>query len=185
MPDLTPLAENPFAVLSFLAAPAILTNAATLLAMSTSNRLARAADRARAASALVLESKELDQQAMYNRNDFHHSTRRAEMLVRALGQLYLATACFAGAVCVALVGAFAGYFHVVVLPLVLQVLTILLAVVGVGAMVSASAVLVAETRLALSGLADLHASITQWRATRPLSDEPKPGTGLPGGDPPH
>src|SRR4029079_10953367 len=39
--------SNPFAVLSLIVAPAILTNASSVLAMSTSNRLARAVDRAR------------------------------------------------------------------------------------------------------------------------------------------
>jgi Protein of unknown function (DUF2721) len=38
---------NPFAALSLIVAPAILTNASAVLAMSTSNRLARAVDRAR------------------------------------------------------------------------------------------------------------------------------------------
>ena len=38
---------NPFAAFSMIVAPAILTNAASVLAMSTSNRLARAVDRAR------------------------------------------------------------------------------------------------------------------------------------------
>jgi len=38
---------NPFAVLSFIVAPAILTNASSVLTLSTSNRLARAVDRAR------------------------------------------------------------------------------------------------------------------------------------------
>jgi hypothetical protein len=37
---------NPFAALSLIVAPAILTNASAVLAMSTSNRLARAVDRA-------------------------------------------------------------------------------------------------------------------------------------------
>lgn len=39
--------SNPFAALSLIVAPAILTNASSVLAMSTSNRLARAVDRAR------------------------------------------------------------------------------------------------------------------------------------------
>jgi Protein of unknown function (DUF2721) len=38
---------NPFAAFSLIVAPAILTNAASVLVMSTSNRLARAVDRAR------------------------------------------------------------------------------------------------------------------------------------------
>lgn len=40
-------AENPFAALSLIVAPAILTNACSVLIMSTSNRVARAADRGR------------------------------------------------------------------------------------------------------------------------------------------
>ena len=38
---------NPLATLSFIVAPAVLTNAASVMVMSTSNRLARAVDRAR------------------------------------------------------------------------------------------------------------------------------------------
>ena len=42
-----PLAANPFAVLTFIVAPAILTNASSVMALGTSNRFARAIDRAR------------------------------------------------------------------------------------------------------------------------------------------
>ena len=40
-----PLITNPFAVLTFIAAPAILTNASSVMALGTSNRFARAIDR--------------------------------------------------------------------------------------------------------------------------------------------
>ncbi len=40
--------ENPFAILTFIAAPAILTNASSVLALQTSNRFARNVDRMRA-----------------------------------------------------------------------------------------------------------------------------------------
>ena len=45
------LAQNPFALLSLIAAPAVLTNAASVLALSTSNRFLRASERMRALSA--------------------------------------------------------------------------------------------------------------------------------------
>src|SRR5690606_11582660 len=45
--DTTAMEGNPFAVLSLIVAPAILTNASSVLVMSTSNRLARAVDRGR------------------------------------------------------------------------------------------------------------------------------------------
>ena len=48
-----PLATNPFGILMFIVAPAILTNASSAMALSTSNRFARALDRARALSSQV------------------------------------------------------------------------------------------------------------------------------------
>ena len=48
---------NPFAAFSLIVAPAILTNASSVLAMSTGNRLARSVDRARDL-ARQLEAKE-------------------------------------------------------------------------------------------------------------------------------
>ena len=42
-----PFSTNPFVVLSYVGGPAVLTNAAALLLLSTSNRFARAVDRSR------------------------------------------------------------------------------------------------------------------------------------------
>jgi hypothetical protein len=160
----TPLVDNPFAVLSFLAAPAILTNASTVLALSTSNRLARASDRARAASAAIFAGKPGEPIAEYSRVDFQQAARRAQLLVQALRRFYFAAGSFAAGACFALLGAFAGYFQVPVAPLVAQLLTAGAAIAGVGSLVSGSLTLLAETRLALRGLDDLHAQITRWRA---------------------
>jgi hypothetical protein len=44
------LSSNPFALLSLIGAPAVLTNAASVLALSTSNRFLRASERMRALS---------------------------------------------------------------------------------------------------------------------------------------
>src|SRR5204863_8629665 len=90
-----PLVDNPFAVLSFLAAPAILTTASTILALSTSNRLARASDRARAASAAIFAAKPGDPVSEFNRTDFQHAARRAQLLVESLRRFYFAAGCFA------------------------------------------------------------------------------------------
>ena len=45
------IAADPFSVLTFVAAPAVLTNASSVLALGTNNRLARVADRAHAVTA--------------------------------------------------------------------------------------------------------------------------------------
>ena len=47
----TSVADNPFAVLTAIVAPAILTNASSVLALGTSNRLARVVDRTRVVAA--------------------------------------------------------------------------------------------------------------------------------------
>ena len=43
--ELTPFAQSPFAALTFVAAPALLTNASSVLAISTINRMFRTRDR--------------------------------------------------------------------------------------------------------------------------------------------
>lgn len=45
-----PIQSNPFIILTFIVAPAILTNASALMVTSTANRFARAIDRARSLS---------------------------------------------------------------------------------------------------------------------------------------
>lgn len=170
MPGFT---DNPFALLSFLAAPAILTNASTLLVLSTSNRLARAADRARSAAAVVLASKP-DEQVIIelNEKDFQVATRRAGLLVQGLRSFYLAAGSFAAGTCAALIGAFAAYFGLSWLVLTTQLATIAIAMLGVGAIVAGALRLVGETKLALDVLENHHAAITTWRMTRKFPQTP-------------
>jgi hypothetical protein len=167
------LPDSPFVILSFLAAPAILTNASTLLALGTSNRLARAADRARAAAAGVVgSSTAADPLTRLQLEDFHNSTKRTQLLITALRRFYLSAGLFAAGTCVALVGAFADYFHVSILDTVTQLATVMTAAAGVWALVSGSAILVRETNLATRMLQAEHAAITTWRATHPTPPPP-------------
>ena len=53
-----PLNTNPFSLLTFIAAPAILTNASSVNVLSTSNRLARSMERARAISLQIEENED-------------------------------------------------------------------------------------------------------------------------------
>ena len=48
---MSPLTDNPFAVLTAVVAPAILTNACSVLCLGTGNRIARVVDRSRAITA--------------------------------------------------------------------------------------------------------------------------------------
>ena len=159
--------ESPFAILTFLAAPAILTNASTVLALGTSNRLARAADRARLLSTMLLSvTAETGAQAAVSTlqsKDFDHAIARARLLVKALRHFYLAAGSFAAGTCVSLVGATAGMFDMSPMVRLGLGLSILSTLIGVGALVIGAFILVGETRLALLVLADEQAAVESHR----------------------
>jgi hypothetical protein len=97
---------NPFAVLSLIVAPAILTNASSLLAMSTTNRLARATDRARELARQLEETSDLSSHEAERRlGELTAAGRRSVMLVTALRSFYIALGSFASAALFALLGA--------------------------------------------------------------------------------
>ena len=57
MPDPSSLVANPFAALTAVAGPAVLTNACSVLALGTSNRLARVVDRTRVVTHQLAEQE--------------------------------------------------------------------------------------------------------------------------------
>jgi hypothetical protein len=158
---------NPFAVLTFLAAPAVLTNASSVLALGTENRRGRAADRARAMSSLVLSATEaVDPRTQRHLANFDTAVRRARLLVEALRMFYLAVGSFAMGTCASLFGGAAGYLG---LQNVLQVAVGVggaAAVVGIAGLGIGSLRLVAETRLALRSISAEVAAVKEWRARR-------------------
>lgn len=103
-PDAT-LISNPFAALPIIAAPAILTNAASVLAMSTSNRFLRASERMRTVTRQFESPDEpADSRAMLGRQ-VERIQRQALLLLNGLGASYVAMAAFAIASLVSIVGA--------------------------------------------------------------------------------
>ncbi len=158
--------DNPFAMLSFLAAPAVLTNASTVLALGTSNRLARAADKARALSSMLRSGKDAGDSA-HQLRDFNHAIQRARLLVRALRCFYFAAGGFAAGTCVSLVGATGAYFEIQGIVLATQLLVLVTTSVGVGAIVKGALILVGETRVAITVLDDEQALVESWRAGKP------------------
>src|SRR5262245_12671448 len=96
---------NPFAVLSLFVAPAILTNAASLLILSTSNRLARAVDRARELAKQLESAADLaTPKAVRRLAELAAAENRATLLVSSLQRFYVAMGGFATATLVSLVG---------------------------------------------------------------------------------
>jgi hypothetical protein len=144
------LDTNPFAILTFIAAPAILTNASSVMGLGTSNRFARAVDRVRVLSR-ELEGRESDDdpETQFRIRQLHMAQRRALLLVRALSGFYLAVGSFAGASLVSLLGAVFVLAQHDLLRHVAFGLGLVSGMVGIGGLVVGAGLLVWETRLTL------------------------------------
>lgn len=141
---------NPFAVLSLIVAPAILTNASSVLVMSTSNRLARAVDRAREISKQLEETKEFSGEEPQRRlRELAASEQRTLLLLRALRSFYVGLGAFASAAFVSLLGAVLVPVELQKPVLFLEVAGVLAGMVAVSAMVNGSILLLQETQIAV------------------------------------
>lgn len=146
-----PLAANPFAVLTLIAAPAILTNASAVMSLSTSNRFARAVDRARALAKEFQTNKDKpDDRSASRFRQLTYANRRALLLVRALTAFYLSLGAFAAAALTSLFGAVFFALGVTGAREVTMIVAIACGLVGVGGLVGGSFILVWETRLTLA-----------------------------------
>jgi hypothetical protein len=142
---------NPFAVLSLIVAPAILTNASSVLAMSTSNRLARAADRVRELSRQLEDPHETNTALASDRlYELGAVERRSLLLLGSLRSFYLALGGFASATLMSLMGAvLVSLEWAAPIVRVLEIIAVGAGVVAVGALVAGSGRLVQETRIAV------------------------------------
>src|SRR5258707_12155239 len=93
----TALAENPFAALSFVAAPALLTNASSVFAMSTINRMLRTRDSMRDLLAKSEAGGQTEVQAQRLVAHVNRVERQAALLLQALRSIYIALGAFASA----------------------------------------------------------------------------------------
>jgi hypothetical protein len=136
--------QNAFQLLTFIAAPALLTNASAVLVLSTSNRFARAVDRAR-------KLEELPDTPEHERS-LARVLRRALALNRALTSFYVAVASFAiGTFSELLGGGIAAIVRGEIAP-VITMLGLFVATVGTFAIATGAAFLVVETWDAYGGL---------------------------------
>jgi hypothetical protein len=158
-------AANPFAVMSLIVAPAILTNACSVLVMSTSNRLARAVDRARELSRQLEADKErrtADDARLFE--DLAAAERRALLLLRALQSFYSALSGFAAAALLSLIGAVMAPVKMGTIVLGLEIATVIAGSLAVATLIYGCLVLLHETRLAVQVLRDRAAAIRTRRS---------------------
>jgi hypothetical protein len=174
-----PLATNPFAVLTFIAAPAILTNASSVMALGTSNRFARAIDRARSLTAALRDEPAMPEDLVRLRLKLlGYANRRAMLLVRALTAFYMSLGAFAGASFTSLMGAVFVIIQHDIARQVAMTVAFACGVVGVGGLLTGSAMLVWETRLTLVILTeetDLVVASFRQKACAAPQDDHRPG----------
>src|SRR2546423_5940194 len=154
------LQGNPFAVLSLIVAPAILTNACSVLVMSTSNRLARAVDRARELAKQLDAMDDLSSQdTIRPLDELSANETRSLLLLHALQSFYAALSGFAAAALVSLVGAVLAAMQMRAMVQALEIVALLIGFLAVGALIRGSIILVRETRLAVRVLQERAAGI--------------------------
>src|SRR5439155_11507520 len=90
--------DNPLAVLTLIAAPAVFTNASSVLALGTGNRLARVVDRTRQLTNQLRDPKSQNRsETEMDLRQINRLEQRADRLVRAMGCFYTAIGSFAAA----------------------------------------------------------------------------------------
>src|SRR5260370_39863766 len=94
---MAPFSANPFAALTIVVAPAILTNASSVLCMGTANRLARVVDRTRVVSAELAHVASKAENFMARQRQLEALRVRWTLAVRALKFLYKALGSVAAA----------------------------------------------------------------------------------------
>jgi len=97
--------SNPFMMLTFIAAPALLTNSCALLAMSTSNRVARAVDRAKEVSRQIESDSKNSSDIKRLSHELTKTEERGLLLMKSLRSIYWSLGAFALVTLVSLIGA--------------------------------------------------------------------------------
>jgi uncharacterized protein DUF2721 len=159
---ITPVSESPFAVLTLIAAPAVFTNASSVLALGTGNRLARVVDRTRQLVRDLHGTEINDETKELWMRHLSRLEQRGALLVRAMSFFYGAIGCFAAASVVSILGASVVWtqyrwpFEVIV------VISFVAGVVGFTGLAVGCSLLVRETRLALRSITEEAGLARSW-----------------------
>ncbi|MCG8583482.1 MAG: DUF2721 domain-containing protein [Pirellulales bacterium] len=147
--------SNPFGLLTLVVAPAILTNASSVCALTTSNRLARAVERARNVFRKTRESPQQgDDWVEMRAHLLEHAHERTRLLVKAMTCFHLSVGCFAAAAVTSLIGAALFVAERSVLHNVALACALVAGLFGVLGLVIGSSLLVRETRITLRSVVE-------------------------------
>ncbi len=151
--QITSVASDPFSILTVVVAPAVLTNASSVLALGTNNRLARVADRSHIVNAQLAKLEPGARELEVWTTELGALQTRAQLLLRALRCFYLGLGLFASSALISIAGSIMVFYG---WPSAFQIAA------GIGVVCGASAVIalvcgcvlmISETQLAVKGLA--------------------------------
>ncbi len=151
---MAPFTDNPFAALTIVVAPAILTNASSVLCLGTANRLGRVLDRTRVISAQLAHLAPNAENVLAYQRQLEGLKVRWSLVLRALRFFYMSLGSFAAA---ALISLFGSVFIASALHLAFTFIALLglfAGTVGVAGLVFGCTIMVQETRLAIQSLAE-------------------------------
>jgi hypothetical protein len=163
------LASNPFALLSLVGAPAVLTNAASVLALSTSNRFLRTSERMRGFAAEIEKMKASPDTRALLLRQIDRTQEQGMLLLGALRGAYIAAGAFTAASLVSILGA-AVAPHSPRLDAWLAVAALGVGVLGAGALVLACKRLLSATRSSILNMSEEADFIRQHQ--QPLGPAP-------------
>lgn len=146
--------NNPFAVLTLVAAPAILTNAMSVLALGSGNRVGRIIDRFRE---IMREVKGLDPGSPVHRLrllQLDRLQKRARYLITAMKAFFAALAAFAATTVIAIIGAAVSALGSAGVARLFAAGALAVGVFGVGNLLFGCVLLVRDSHLAIMSLSE-------------------------------
>ncbi len=143
-----------------IVAPAILTNVSSVLIMSTSNRLARAVDRARELSKqLESESDWKSPTATRRLRELTAAEDRALLLLTGLRRFYVTLGAFSLSALLSLLGGVLIPFETRTFVQVIEVAALSAGVIAVGGLMDGARLMLKETRIAVAVLSERTAGL--------------------------
>jgi hypothetical protein len=159
--------ESPFAVLTAVVAPALLTNSSTVLVLGLGNRIARVTDRIRAVAGVMASAGENSELYPRLQQQAGLLKQRSQMLGKALRLGYAAVGAFAAEALIAVLGGMLVHYEFLMAARVAALVALAIGFGSVGSLVFACVYMVRETAIALDNLAE-EAQTVMLEATRQL-----------------
>ena len=146
--------ENPYTILTAIVAPAILTNACSVLCMATGNRVARVVDRTRTLAAELSRLQPQDPDYETRIRQMERLRVRNHLLYQALRLQYSALGSFAASAIISVLGAALVYYGSTFAFHTVAAIALAIGTFSVAALIGGCWYMVRETRLAVQNLAE-------------------------------